>query len=608
MKILNKSLIAMGICLSFSAHAADDRYIIQVDSAKKGVVKSLAKKLGAEINVEGEEFFAATFTGQDLESVKGLLNNPHIQLIEADAKRKLLSYSDDIGDARETQLTPYAVYQSQADQLTLQPNDFIKVCVIDSGLDRSNNDFDWTMITGSNDSGTGNWDENGGPHGTHVAGTIGAADNGFGVIGMAPGVPMHIVKVFNADGWGYSSDLAYAAEECADADANIINMSLGGGAPTTAEESAFKAFTNNGGLVLAAAGNDGNDVLSYPAGYQSVMMVGANDANDDIAAFSQFPECTVVYNGKKGKNSQEIIDSTCVEVTAGGVDTLSTYPADMAATSVLNVGEEFVPSSGFTYSGHGDVSGEVHYMGLGKEVDTSANGKICLIDRGEITFDEKVLNCETSGGIGAVVVNNVDGMLNGTLGEETTTSIPALGADLKDRELLHSAATISVEVSSSDYGLMSGTSMATPGVAGMAALLWSNHQTCNGSQIRDALKQTAFDAGASGHDNYFGYGIVKVANAHEYLLVNGCDEQAAAYIELSTSVSNGKKGYSVDLEWVNASTRKVEVYRNGTVISTTNNDGAYSDTLASDAYGMYTYKVCDQSSGNCSNISSISFN
>lgn len=608
MKILNKSLIAMGICLSFSAHAADDRYIIQVDSANKGVVKNLAKKLGADIHVEGEEFFAATFTGKDLKTVKGLLNNPHIQLIEEDAKRKLLSYSDDLGDARETQLTPYAVYQSQADQLTFQPNSSVKVCVIDSGLDSSNTDFEWDKISGDDDTGTGNWDEHGGPHGTHVAGTIGAADNERGIIGMAPGVPMHIVKVFNEDGWGYSSNLAYAAEKCADAGANIINMSLGGGAPTLAEENAFKAFTNDGGLVLAAAGNDGNDVLSYPAGYQSVMMIGANDNNDQIAAFSQFPECTIVYGGKKGKNSQEIIDSTCVEVTAGGVNTLSTYPAGMAATSVLAAGEQVVASSGFTYSGQGDVSGEVHYMGLGKEVDTNAAGKICLMDRGEITFDAKVLNCETSGGIGAVVVNNVAGMLNGTLGETTTTSIPAVGADLKDRALLHASSTIDVEISSSDYGLMSGTSMATPGVAGMAALLWSNHQECNGTQIRDALKQTAFDAGASGHDNYFGYGIVKVADAHNYLLENGCDAQAAAYIELSTSVSNGKKGYSVDLEWVNASTRKVEVYRNGTVISTTNNDGAYSDTLASDAYGMYTYKVCDQSSGNCSNISSISFN
>ncbi len=608
MKILNKSLIAMGICLSFGAHAADDRYIIQVDSANKGVVKNLAKKLGAEINVEGQEFFAATFTGKDLEAVKGLLNNPHIQLIEEDAKRKLLSYSDDIGDARETQLTPYAVYQSQADQLTFQADSSIKVCVIDSGLDRSNNDFDWSNITGDNDSGTGNWDENGGPHGTHVAGTIGAADNSFGIIGMAPGVPMHIVKVFNSDGWGYSSDLAYAAEKCSDAGANIINMSLGGGAPTTAEESAFKAFTNNGGLVLAAAGNDGNDVLSYPAGYQSVMMVGANDANDDIAAFSQFPECTVVYNGKKGKNSQEIIDSTCVEVTAGGVNTLSTYPADMASISVVSVNEQVIISSAMTYSSEGDVSGAIHYMGLGDAVDTAAEGKICVIDRGSITFDEKVLNCENSGGLGAVIVNNVDGILNGTLGETTTSSIPAVGAALSDRAQLLAASNVAVEVGASDYGFMSGTSMATPGVAGMAALLWSNHQECTGSQIRDALKQTAFDAGTSGHDVHFGYGIVKVADAHNYLLENGCGAQAAGYIELTTSTATSKKGYNVNLEWVNASARKVDVYRNGTVISTTGNDGAYTDTLATDAYGMYSYQVCDQASGNCSNISSVTFN
>ncbi len=607
MKILNKSLIAMGVCLSFGAYAADDRYIIQVDSANKGVVKNLAKKLGADINVEGQEFFAATFTGKDLEAVKGLLNNPHIQLIEEDAKRKLLSYNDDIGDARETQLTPYAVYQSQADLLTFQPNTEIKVCVIDSGLDRSNDDFDWASITGDDDSGTGSWDEHGGPHGTHVAGTIGAADNGFGIIGMAPGVPMHIVKVFNSDGWGYSSDLAYAAEKCSDAGANIINMSLGGGAPTTAEENAFKAFTNNGGLVLAAAGNDGNDVLSYPAGYQSVMMIGANDNNDEIAAFSQYPECTIVYNGKKGKNSQEIIDSTCVEVTAGGVNTLSTYPADMASTSVVTVGEQVIASSAMTYTSQGYVSAGVHYMGLANAVDTDANGKICIIDRGEITFDEKVLNCENSGGLAAVVVNNVDGILNGTLGEGTTSSIPAAGAALSDRDQLMAATSVTIDIANSDYGLMSGTSMATPGVAGMAALLWSNHQTCTGTQIREALKQTAFDAGASGHDNYFGYGIVKVADAHEYLLANGCDEQLAGYIELTTSVSTGRKGYSVDLEWVNATARKVDVYRNGTIISTTANDGTYTDTLDSDAYGMYTYHVCEPSSGNCSNISSESF-
>jgi hypothetical protein len=84
----------------------------------------------------------------------------------------------------------------------------------------------------------------------------------------------HIVKVFNAAGWAYSSDLAYAANKCSGAGANIISMSLGGGGANSTEENAFKNFTANGGLVVAAAGNDGNSVRSYPAGYSSVMMIG----------------------------------------------------------------------------------------------------------------------------------------------------------------------------------------------------------------------------------------------------------------------------------------------------------------------------------------------
>ena len=84
-------------------------------------------------------------------------------------------FNNDVGDAMQQQITPYAVYQSQVDQVTFDANAGMKVCVIDSGLDSSNPDFIWGNITGDNDSGTGNWFDNGGPHGTHVAGTIGAA-------------------------------------------------------------------------------------------------------------------------------------------------------------------------------------------------------------------------------------------------------------------------------------------------------------------------------------------------------------------------------------------------------------------------------------------------
>ncbi|MGL4474026.1 MAG: S8 family serine peptidase, partial [Shewanella sp.] len=162
------------------------------------------------------------------------------------------------------------------------------------------------------------------------------------------------------------------------------------------------------------------------------------------------------------------------------------------------------------------------YMGTAQAIDTNANGKVCLIDRGAISFHDKVLNCQNSGGVAAVIVNNVSGMLYATLGDTNATTIPAVGAALEDRATLLNAQNISVSIAASDYGFMSGTSMATPAVSGVAALVWSNHSECTGTQIRNALKATAMDAGAIGKDNYFGYGIVNAQLADVYLTTNGC--------------------------------------------------------------------------------------
>ncbi|WMO12626.1 S8 family serine peptidase [Pseudoalteromonas piscicida] len=607
---LTGALIIAGACAMSQAQASDDRYIIQVDNSKKGVVKALAKKLGAELHVDGDGFFAATFTGKDLSQVKGLLNNPHIKLVEADQKRYPLGiYNDDAGNPMQQQVTPYAVYQSQADQLTFDANAGMKVCVIDSGLDQSNPDFIWGNITGDNDSGTGNWYENGGPHGTHVAGTIGAADNNIGVIGMAPGVPMHIIKVFNAEGWGYSSDLAHAANLCSQAGANIINMSLGGGGSNNTESNAFESFRNAGGLVVAAAGNDGNNVRSYPAGYPSVMMIGANDADNQIADFSQYPSCTS-GRGKRATNDEHI----CVEVTAGGVDTLSTYPADMATSSSMTADGAAFASSAMENSGN--ASGSLYFMGTAEATDGAANGKVCLIDRGNISFHDKVANCEASGGIGAIIVNNEAGMLYGTLGDTNSTSIPAVGAAFEDRTALMAATNANISIGTSDYGLMSGTSMATPAVAGLAALVWSNHPECTGEEIRSALKATAADAGAAGKDVYFGYGIVKAADASAYLTANGCagggtgsgDGDNTTSVELSASGYKQKGNSYVDLSWNGASTSQVDIYRNGSKIVTTSNDNSHTDSISVKGGGTYGYQVCEQgSTAACSATQTVVF-
>ncbi|AWV05765.1 S8 family peptidase [Marilutibacter maris] len=72
------------------------------------------------------------------------------------------------------------------------------------------------------------------------------------------------------------------------------------------------------------------------------------------------------------------------------------------------------------------------------------------------------------------------------------------------------------------YGTASGTSMATPHVSGVAALVWSNHKECSNHQIRNALRESAYDLEAPGYDYYSGWGLVQAQAAMDYLAVNPC--------------------------------------------------------------------------------------
>ena len=595
------SLISLAIIGTFSFSSNAQRVVIQVDSENKGIIKALTKKLGGEIHVDSNGFIAASFNGKSLNQIKGILNNPHVKLIELDQKRKLLTtYSDDTGDPATSQLTPYAVKQSKADTIVFNPPSSIKVCVIDSGLDTSNLDFDTSSITGSWDLGTGDPFVHGGPHGTHVAGTIGAVNNGIGVVGMAPGVSMHIIKVFEETGWAYSSSLASAANICANEGADIISMSLGGGSPSSTEESAFNNFVSNGGLVVAAAGNDGNTTRSYPAGYSSIMMVGANDANGNIADFSQFPSCETTTG--RGKKRRTVTDETiCVEITAGGVDTLSTYPVGLGSVASLTAdGTGYATSA---MENNGSANGNSYYMGTAENTDLGALGKICMIDRGVISFHDKVLNCENSGGIGAVIINNVSGMLYGTLGTPNSTSIPAVGAALEDRTALVNSVTAAINISTGDYGYMSGTSMATPAVAGVAALVWSHYPDCTGEDVRSVLKATALSAG---EDVKFGSGIVQ-ADAALASLANNCGNDdtgggggdPSGLFNLTSTTYKVKGIKHVDLSW-DSTSENVNVFKDGVMVGQGVTGYSFTHNLGSKGGGSYIYKICEVTSNKCS--------
>jgi thermitase len=142
-------------------------------------------------------------------------------------------------------------------------------------------------------------------HGTHVAGTIAAnANNGTGVAGVAFDSPLAICKALNSSGSGTLVMVANCITWTSQQGAKVISMSLGGPG-SAALQSAVTNATNNGSLLIAAAGNDGNSTVSYPAGYAEVVSVAATDHNDARASFSNF-------------NSD-------VEIAAPGVNVLSTW-------------------------------------------------------------------------------------------------------------------------------------------------------------------------------------------------------------------------------------------------------------------------------------------
>ncbi len=142
-------------------------------------------------------------------------------------------------------------------------------------------------------------------HGTHVASTIGeATDNREGVAGLAFECALMPVKVLNAQGFGNFFDVAEGIDYAVNFTQNggrpvkVINLSLGGSSGSEAVRRALDRAEAAGVVVVAAAGNDGERRIDFPAAFPSVIAVGALDARKERAAYSNFgPELDVMAPG-----------------------------------------------------------------------------------------------------------------------------------------------------------------------------------------------------------------------------------------------------------------------------------------------------------------------
>jgi len=472
------------------ALATQSRVWIGFAGQGKASVKSAVQAAHGQIHYEFDKLGAIVATVPSA-AVAGLASNPSVTLIEDDVVR--MPYAAAPGES-----PPYGV--GMVEGLAMQAAGFdgsgVDVCIIDSGLRVQGGVPTSSPVTYIDGNLPANQDGFG--HGTHVAGTIAGEPY---TIGVAPGAHLIIVRVFGDDGaWAYSSTLADAANKCVAAGADVISMSLGGGSRSHFEQVAFDSAAAAGVLSIAAAGNDGNTRTSYPAGYGSVVSVGAIDSTKALASFSQRNrDVELAAPGVHVWSSLPYLD--IANVTAGG----ATYDAALFEGAPATTG----------------TSGTLVDGGLCDSVG-AWSGKVVLCARGTITFADKVANAQSGGAVAAIVSNNVSGGFSGTL--NGTSAIPAVAISLEDGDALRASrlgssvtVTATHDTSVNGYDAWDGTSMATPHVSGAAALVKSACPGASMAQVRSALTASAQDLGAAGRDTSFGYGLVRACHAAQAL-------------------------------------------------------------------------------------------
>lgn len=385
----------------------------------------------------------------------------------------------------------------------------VRVMVLDSGIDRDHPAVKANLEKAKDFVGDGN-----GPydyadsigHGTHVVGTIAAIEDAAGFTGVAPQAKILMGRVCSINGCSTISiaqGLNWAVQEKAD----IISMSLGGGMSPPSVRAALTKAESQGVTVVAASGNDGSGIVGYPAALSSVIAVGAIGEDMKRAPFSQYgPE---------------------LDVVAPGVSVISTVPLGSGRESVVstNVNNAFVAINSAVVQGGeefmGQMEGEIVYAGLGSPEEiakVNLKGKVALMSRGTILFVDKVINAMRAGAKAIVIHNNEPGLIRGAIQPPEPVRVPVFmieqqaGLDVKQALDRQQKISLKVQVEATDYASFDGTSMATPHVTGVVALMKATNRGLTPAQIRALLKKTAQPLAPS-LTNETGAGLVDAAAA-----------------------------------------------------------------------------------------------
>lgn len=421
-----------------------------------------------------------------------------------------------------------------------------------------------------------------GDHGTHVAGIAAANDLGDGeAVGVAPDAQLYVMKVFGAGGGAYTEDILAAVEDSLILGADVINMSLGSPA----------GFTSDGEILDAIYGrvSETNTILAISAGNSATM--GEGNLWGTNTNLTSNPDNSTVGSPATYVNATSVASVDNVGSKTDYLEVAGKKLAYQDGSGTANPAVITIAGQSYDYA-------MVPNCGQSLEDFTNADvaGKIAVVQRGVTAFTEKCALAQEAGAVACLIYNNTSGTISMDLSSGTAT-IPCASITMQDGEFLASAkaADASATIFVSDkkailesetayrmsdfsswgvspdlclepditapggniystrdngtYGLMSGTSMASPNMAGVSALVMqyakANYPEMSASELHNFVNALitstaiplAYDETLEFSPRSQGTGLVNAYNAVKtgaYLSVKG---EEVPKIELGDDVN-----------------------------------------------------------------------
>ena len=405
------ALTLLGAIVSVGSAAAQPgptgTYVVVLKSSVsdvRGAAAGIAHAHGGSVGFVYEHALRGFSITVPTQAANGIARNPAVAYVEADQVYAVAAQTVPTGVRRMFAPGNPGIDIDGTDDERVD----VDVAIIDTGIDLDHPDLDVVGSTNcvnlSASCGTGGDDGNG--HGTHVAGSVAAIDDGNGVVGVAPGARLWAVRVLNNSGSGTTAQVVAGMDWVAARASTIevANMSLGGGASQAIDDAANRLADAGVAVAVAAGNSDANAANSSPARAAKVLTVSAladfngqpgggasptcrSDQDDTLADFSNW-----------GSTIEIAAPGVCI-LSAwlnGGYNTISgTSMASPHAAGALAL----LASKGFTrnFTGVSGLYTTLRNEGNSNWTDDSGDGvKEPLLD----VSDSAVFDPATTGGGG----------------------------------------------------------------------------------------------------------------------------------------------------------------------------------------------------------------